>query len=99
MMEIYSQCTVLHHPHIALSTRLGFPKPPTYLAGALPAASDVLRNDYHHNAYRRSFFYDHAAKALHVRSSVRKGKKRKKSFYFNGRALWCTEIARRGPRE
>ena len=47
--------------------KLGFPQPAFYLAASLPEVSASLLNNYHHNAYRRSFFYDQAAKALHIR--------------------------------
>ena len=50
-----------------LEAKLGFPKPPVLLASTLPRVSSSLGNNYHHNTYRRSVYYERASKALFVR--------------------------------
>jgi hypothetical protein len=51
-----------------LAKKLGFPKPALLLASSLPAVNDAdLSNDYHHNMYRNSFFYEKKSNSLYVR--------------------------------
>lgn len=50
-----------------LAKKLGFPKPALLLASSLPKATDELGNDYHHNMYRNSFFYEPKSNSLYIR--------------------------------